>query len=362
MNDSFLLSRVLLQFGENAADVIADLSAATMTPDGSLWLGSDECNAIERLQPLESCVYGQHQAFPVADFVELFDEDSEIDIEALGYSEGYLWVIGSHSSKRKNAKGKGIQKDIQRLATIKHDPNRYLLARIPVINGKLVKSCKLSDGTQLTAATLQKTAENNILIQALKEDEHIGPFLRIDLPSKDNGLDIEGMAVADHKVFLGLRGPVLRGWAVLLELELEENGPDVLSMKTLENGKLYRKHFLNLDGLGVRDLYLHNKDLLILAGPTMTLSGEQQIFRLKDVLNHNDNCIWHGGTENLEALFDIPLTMGCDFAEGMTLFPCLGYKDSLLVVYDRPAEKRLVGEDAVLGDVFRLPFSTTELG
>ncbi len=355
MADSFLLSRVLLQFGENSEDVIADLSAATMTPDGSLWLGSDECNAVERLQPLENYVYGNHQAFPIGDFVELFDEDSEIDIEALAYSEGYLWVIGSHSSKRKNAKGKNIQKDIQRLATIKHDTNRYLLARIPVINGKLVKSCKLSDGTQLTAATLQKTTENNILIQALKEDEHIGPFLSIDLPSKDNGLDIEGMAVAGHKIFLGLRGPVLRGWAVLLEIELEKNETDVLSLKTLEDGKLYRKHFLNLDGLGIRDLYLHNEDLLILAGPTMTLSGEQQIFRLKDVLEHNDDRIWYGEADDLDALFDIPLTMGCDFAEGMTLFPCLGCKDSLLVVYDCPAENRLVGEDAVLADVFRLP-------
>ncbi|MEM9977056.1 MAG: DUF3616 domain-containing protein, partial [Cyanobacteria bacterium P01_D01_bin.2] len=127
MRDSFLLSRVLLQFGEDATDVIADLSAVAMTPDGSLWLGSDECIAVERLQPVESCVYGNHQAFQIGDFVELFDEKSEVDIEALGYSAGYLWVVGSHSSKRKNAKGKSTQKDIQRLATIKHDINRYLL-------------------------------------------------------------------------------------------------------------------------------------------------------------------------------------------------------------------------------------------
>lgn len=355
MADSFLLSRVLLKFGENAADIIADLSAVAMTPDGSLWVGSDECNTLERLQRLDSCVYGDHQTFPIADFVELLDEDSEIDIEALGYSEGYLWVIGSHSSKRKNAKGKSTSKDIQRLATIKHDANRYLLARIPVINGKLVKTCQLSDGTQLTAASLQQKSDNNILIQALKDDDHIGPFLKIDLPSKDNGLDIEGMAVAGHKVFLGLRGPVLRGWAILLEMEFEEKAPGVLTLKKLEDNKLYRKHFLNLDGLGVRDLYLHNEDLLILAGPTMALSGEQQIFRLKHVLHYDEDCVWSKESGTLEALFDIPLTMGSDFAEGMTVFPCLGYNDSLMVVYDFPAESRLVGKDAVLADVFRVP-------
>ena len=355
MAESFLLSRVLLQFGENSQDVIADLSAAAMTPDGSLWVGSDEFTAVERLQPIENCVYGNHQVFEIGNFVELFDQDSEIDIEALSYSEGYLWVIGSHSSKRKNAKGKDIQKDIQRLAKIKHDINRYLLARIPVINGKLVKSCQLSDGTELTAAALQKTKENNILIEALKEDEHIGPFLEIDLPSKDNGLDIEGMAVVGQKIFLGLRGPVLRGWAIILELELQEEEPGVLSFKELYKNKLYHKHFLDLDGLGIRDLYFYDDGLLILAGPTMTLSGEQQIFRLKDVLQNDDDCVWYKDSDSLEALFDIPLTMGSDFAEGMTLFPCLGYKDSLMVVYDRPAQERLIGEDAVFADVFRLP-------
>ena len=353
MAESFLLSRVLLQFGKDSEHIIADLSAAVMTPDGSLWVGSDECMAVERLQPLDNCVYGNHQAFNIGDFVELFDDDSEIDIEALGYSEGYLWVIGSHSSKRKNAKGKSVQKDIQRLAVIKHDINRYLLARIPIINGKLVKSCQLSDGTELTAAALQKTDKNNILIQALKEDEHIGPFLAIDLPSKDNGLDIEGMAIIGHKVFLGLRGPVLRGWAIILELELHEKQPGILSFK--ESGTPYYKHFLDLDGLGIRDLCSDDGDLLILAGPTMTLSGEQQIFRLKDVIEHGEDRVWYKESDQLQALFDIPLTMGSDFAEGMTLFPCLGYKDSLMVVYDRPAQERLIGKDAVFADVFRLP-------
>ncbi len=355
MSDSFLLSRVLLQFGEPSGVIIANLSAATITPDGSLWVGSDEFAALERLQQLDNYIYGNHQAFDVGDFIELFDDASEIDIEGLSYSEHYLWIVGSHSSKRKNAKGKSIQKDIQRLTQIKHDPNRYLLARIPVVNGKLVKSCKLSDGTELTAAALKKTSDNNILMQALKEDEHLGPFLKVDLPSKDNGLDIEGLAVAGQKIFLGLRGPVLRGWAIILEIELENNKSGVLSLKDLGDNKRYRKHFLNLDGLGVRDLYLHNEDLLILAGPTMTLSGEQQIFRLKDVLNYDDDSIWDGQTDDLKALFDIPLIMGSDFAEGMTLFPCLGYEDSLMVVYDRPDEQRLLEDNAVFADVFRLP-------
>ena len=67
-----------------------------------------------------------------------------------------------------------------------------------------------------TAASLEKMNGHNQLIEALAEDEHLGPFLQMGLPSKDNGFDIEGLAVQGNQVFLGLRGPVLRGWAIIL--------------------------------------------------------------------------------------------------------------------------------------------------
>ena len=64
------------------------------------------------------------------------------------------------------------------------------------------------------------------LTEALKKDDHIAPFMQRGLPdgtvkgipSKDNGLDVEGLAVSGNRVFLGLRGPVLRGWTVVIEL------------------------------------------------------------------------------------------------------------------------------------------------
>ena len=357
MPESFLLSRVLLRFDNPSDDLISDLSAAALTPDGSLWVGSDELIAVERLSPVEPYIYANHQKFMIGDFVELFNTEDEIDIEGMDYSNNYLWLTGSHGTKRKKAKGKKPEKDIQRLSVIKTDLNRYLLARIPVVNGELIKSCSPSDNPdeKLTAACLQKTEKGNILIDALKEDSHLGPFLSIDLPSKDNGFDIEGLAVYGDKVFLGLRGPVLRGWAIILEIEVEEKEPGVLTLKEIgEEGQRYKKHFVDLNGLGVRELCLHGEDLLILAGPTMDLEGSLRIFRWKNVLDLSGDTLWGQDNEELEVLFDLPFVLGKDHAEGLALFPCLGESDSLLVIYDSPDERRILGENEIFADVFRL--------
>ncbi len=358
MTDSFLLTRVLLTFEREDDDLSGQLSAIARTPDGSLWVGSDELTTIERLTPLAPNVYGAHKPFHSNDFIELFDADSEIDIEGLDYSHGYLWVVGSHSFKRKKPKGKKAKKDIQRLAEIGKDDNRYVLARIPVLNGELVKSCARSDNADaiLSAAMLGKSeTRHNLLMDALADDEHLGPFIQMKLPSKDNGLDIEGLTVCGHTVFLGLRGPVLRGWAIILEIELEEAEPGTLTLKTLDNGRPYRKHFIDLNGLGIRELCLQGDDLLILAGPTMALFGEMHVFQLNDVLGHSKDTLWDQESGALNLLFDLPLTVGSDNAEGLALFPCFDDQEALIVVYDSPHDRRRPHKHSIYADVFRIP-------
>jgi len=358
MPNGFLLSRALLKFQSKSDDLLEELSAVARTPDGNLWLGSDEFITLERLTPMGDGLYGNHQTFHLKDYIELFDHDSEIDIEGLDYSEGYLWVVGSHSLKRNKTEGDKPQKDIERLSEIERDPNRSLLARLPILNGEIVPTYARSDGDEgdsLTAASLKKVDGHNLLMEALAEDEHLGSFLRMRLPSKDNGLDIEGIAVNGNQIFLGLRGPVLRGWAVILEIEVEESAPGTLALKDLGDSELYRKHFLDLNGQGIRDLCLHEGDLLVLAGPTMDLEGAMQMFRFEDVLEHSNDTIWNQDSGRLKVLFDLPFTIGSDHAEGLTLLPCLGFEDSLMVVYDSPAQNRRPDKKAVFADIFRLP-------
>ena len=283
---------VLLEFNSQLNRLVKDKKlsdglSVVVQIGRTLWVANDETISLERLTLAEAgstgeYVYGrEHAQFSLNDYLRLPvpptsdpKDLEEADLEGLAYEDGYLWLVGSHSLKRKQPKpDEGFDKSSKRLAKVEGDGNRYLLARIPVEeNGEtyvLTKKAK-EKGKKRTAAQLHGDEKGNELMDALGKDEHLGPFLAI--PGKDNGFDIEGLAVADGHLFIGLRGPVLRGWAVILEVVPEEdkNDPATLRLKPIgPHGRPYRKHFLQLGGLGVRDLCVQGDDLLILAGPTM---------------------------------------------------------------------------------------------
>ena len=97
---------------------------------------------------------------------------------------------------------------------------------------------------------------------------HVQPFLGI--PSKENGLDIEGITVTESgAVFLGLRGPVVGGRAIIFEAKAREIFTPSVGFTT---------HFVDLEGLGVRDLTHDGDDILILAGPVGGLDGPFRIY------------------------------------------------------------------------------------
>ncbi len=357
MPEAFLLSRLLLRFPPQFSELLEDLSAVTFTPDGSLWLGSDETTHLERLSASQPYLYENHVSLNLQDFFPLKNSSQEIDIEGLSYDGGYLWVVGSHSPKRKKTKGKNPADDMERLATIKIEESRYFLGRIPCQNRQLYKSHPDGENPDkiLNGAFLQTTKNGNLLTDALKDDPHLGLFIKAGIPSKENGFDVEGLDVCGNRVFLGLRGPVLRGWAILLELEIEEVETGVLGLKKIgPQGELYKKHFLDLNGLGVRDLCFDGEDLIVLAGPTMTLDGDLRVFRYHDILNSVGHSLTGQNNGKLEVLFDLPFKIGGDRAEGLSLMPCLGEEKALLVVYDSPCFDRKVGETGVFADVFRL--------
>ncbi len=235
------------------------LSAVTQIGE-TFWVANDEATTLERLSLVRSpesgvTTYGRHMQFSLMDYLRIlqkaedFKDQNEVDVEGLDYAGGYLWLVGSHSLTHKRPKLKnGPRKAQEQLGEVSRGGNRYLLARIPVVEDDgtyaLTKNTK-KNGKERTAAQLHGDEQGNDLTEALSEDDHLGSFLAI--PGKDNGFDIEGLAVVGERLFFGLRGPVLRGWAVILEVELKEDNkqPSILELKSIgKKGRLYRKHFL----------------------------------------------------------------------------------------------------------------------
>jgi Protein of unknown function (DUF3616) len=369
-------SQVLLEFHPERDDLRKDkelrdgLSVAVQIGD-TLWVTNDETISLERLSLVKgehtaTYRYGRHHTqFSLHDYLQLPvpprdpADLEEADLEGLAYDDGYLWLVGSHSLKRKKPRLKdGATKPQQQLAQVSRDGNRYLLARIPVVTRDgtyTLANATTQHGRTRTAAQLRGNDRGNDLTEALSGDAHLGAFLAI--PGKDNGFDIEGLAVAGERVFLGLRGPVLRGWAVILEVALEEDrdAPSTLRLRGIgPNDRRYRKHFLQLGGLGIRDLCVQGADLLILAGPTMELDGPVTIFRWPGGTAQDGECLVPAS--DVQRVLEVPYGQGVDHAEGMTVFaPDGGTIRSLLVVYDAASESRQVGASTVAADVFCLP-------
>jgi hypothetical protein len=350
---------VRLRFGQlsHAAATHTNLSAVRV--DGRvLWIAGDETATLERLvadDPAAPAEYADEQTFRLADFVDLpgADADEEADIEGLARTGHFLWVVGSHSLRRKQIKARHLgDKALRRLAKVEGQDNRQILLRLPIadVDGLPTPVREIVvDGDRHRVAQLDS---RDGLRTLLRHDDHLAPFL--DIPGKDNGLDIEGIAVIGPRVYLGLRGPVLRGWAFVLELRpyVEPDEPGRLRLREFDDGLPYRKHVLDLDGLGVRDLCPAGEDLLVLAGPTMDLDGPVRIYR------------WHGACrvempaivrdEVLTREVELTYGEGDDHAEGMGLIG--GPEDkTVLIVYDSPAATRHTEDGAVLADVLRLP-------
>lgn len=352
------ITKTLVLKLEKDNKLLENMSAAVKVGE-HIFLASDEKTFVSRVSKISDNTYGEHKPFELREKISLplpEGEDDEIDMEGFDYDGKYLWLVGSHSTKRKKVSHKPEEeaKDIKKLRTIVLESNRYILARVPVVDGELVKEDDNNVASQLACDKVDNklSSTSNDLIKALEEDDHIKDFLKI--PSKDNGFDIEGLAVRKGKVFLGLRGPVLRGIAIVLEIELKEDPADktLLKLKDFGEGKKYKKHFLDLNGLGVRDLCAIGDDLYVLAGPTMTQDGLIGVFRWVNGVNASADSL-----DIPSFAFEVEHTEGKNRAEGLALYSQEGNVLSFLVVYDSPDSSKREGKDSLKVDVisFTLP-------
>ncbi len=205
----------------------------------ALLVGSDEGRCIQRLIGGEN---GEYRA--VGEPIRLPGKKGELDIEALSCVGSTVHVLGSHALVRAPLKSDRSQAaGHQRFLKIRRDRARDRLLRL-----------KLSaDGR------VDGRIEQINLRQLLGKDPLLGPFTHI--PCKENGVDLEGIAERDGRLWIGCRGPVLR-YNLVPVLVLEFDRP-----------RRYQRRLVDLGGQGIRDLAPVEGGYIILAGPVGDATG-----------------------------------------------------------------------------------------
>lgn len=249
---------------EDASRELSGASAFSL-PDGTRWLAlvADEGTEFSLL-PLSG---GRGFAFELTSLPGYPTSEGppeEIDLEGVAWARGQLMLCGSASWKRTKARGKRAEPNRERIRQVGpasgpgRDDSDYLIRLEPIAGGP--------PGTP----PLWRVVDRLPLRQRLLSLEVLERFREV--PSKENGLDVEGFAATEERLYFGLRGPVLREHALVLSTDHDLGTP--------------RLHFLHLAGLGIRGLEalppgalgLPRGGLALLAGPTMPLEAPYELY------------------------------------------------------------------------------------
>lgn len=198
------------------------------------------------------------------------DKDHEYDAEAAAYSAGLFYVLGSHSRRGK--------------ACNEANPDSRMLTRFA-----LDAATGLPAGITVNGRPIAGLIS---LIPALapKFDRCLGTKRPPDARGEwvaEQGINFEGLAVRGEEVFLGLRGPVLNGAAHIIRTTL----PVLFGGAEAEATATALK--LSPAG-GVRDLAVHEQQILILSGSEDDDIGNAAIH------------VWNGSGTTVTKLCDIP--------------------------------------------------------
>ncbi len=209
-------------------------------------VSSDEGHVIQVLERENTNTFVLKRKYTIPDGEETDrqeKEDPELDIEGITADGKTVYIIGSHSRKRgkvevRNLKRRSHDKNRERLAKDTEEAARRILLRL-----------KLDENGHLDGEIEQKN-----LWDAILKFSELAPFTKI--PSKENGIDIEGIAVKDKKLYIGFRAPVLReNWVPVMVTQFDD---------PVESAEL---RFINLGGLGIRDMVAVDDQFFLIAGP-----------------------------------------------------------------------------------------------
>ncbi len=286
-----------------------NLSAVQVVGD-LLALASDETTKIQMLAKTSPTSYATDR------MIKLLPRSStEIDIEALALDGETLYVLGSHSRARRRVRDdRSRAANRRRLQTLKLEATRDHLFRLDLDQA--------GGEPKISSTSLRSLLANHPVLHLFAQT-----------PSKENGIDFEGLAVAEGRLYLGLRGPVLRGNYVPILSFAYDDIEDCAEGFT-ENPEDCRTLYVRLGGRGIRSLHRVSGGFLIVAGPMGDGDGSLQLY-----LWDGRDCVLDDGTPDcrLALLGELPTPEGAK-AEGLAVLAEAAASWEILVVYDGAAD------------------------
>lgn len=173
----------------------------------------------------------------------------ETDVEGVAFADGFYYLAGSHGLKKEGG-------DFQ--------PSRFFVYRFKVDAATGLPSFPFDKDA--AAPQVERSGKLRALIAGtapLKKDA--------ERPLDEHGVNIEGLAVRDGRLFLGFRGPVRKGVAHVMSVEIEAIFGDATAHPKVFEIALGK-------GAGVRDLATVAGGFLILSGPEADETGPADLF------------------------------------------------------------------------------------
>jgi Protein of unknown function (DUF3616) len=204
-----------------------------------------------------------------------------LDGEAVASADGVFYVIGSHGHPRD--KKKKLDPDVD---------SAKIKAKIAASSQVVRIRLRPASGQPLTPNDIQDVQSSSQLRDVIAAEPLLNRYM--DRRLENNGLTIEGLAVAGNRLFAGFRAPGLdNGRAPILAVALDalfDGG-----------GHQPRLHLLPLgEGRGVRDLAVFDGGILVLAGPAADGAGRYVIYW------------WDARSDNVRYLADVTEALGAD--------------------------------------------------
>jgi hypothetical protein len=248
-------------FDKNASENLSDAAVLSLGGAAFLVVVSDEGHdfGLTTLGPDAKGKKYDLATLPHGDLsVELPKPKSkvEIDLEAVATQGDRVFLAGSASLKRKKPKeGDHTSEELEKIVPASGAGASYAnhVYELRARGGS-------ADFPELELVAAHETRERLLALPLIATFK--------DVPSKDNGLDVEGFAAHGEFVWFGLRGPVLRGRALVVRMRADFSAPEAYT--------------LDLGGLGVRSLtYVEGTSggLYILAGPALTHEEHFELYR-----------------------------------------------------------------------------------